>query len=87
MNWVKKRKLLAIEVIEYNGHSYIKINNLWLALHSFFNIAQDYQIDIRVLDEISNKVSIVWVPFSKVEFISSINKCNNLLSPGPDKLM
>jgi len=50
-------------------------------------MAQDHQIDIRVLDEISNEVPMVWVSFSKAEFISSINKCNNLLFLGPNKLM
>jgi len=87
MNCINKRKLLEIEVIKYNSCLCIKIDNLWLVFHSSFNMAQDHQINIRVLDEISNKISMVWVPFSKVEFISSINKCNNLSSSGPDKLM
>jgi len=39
------------------------------------------------LDEISNQVPMVWIPFSKVKFTSSINKCNNLSSLGLDKLM
>ena len=86
INLVNKRKLLAIKAIKYNSHSYIKIDNLWLALYSSFNIAQDHQINIRVLNEISNKVSMVWVYFSKAKSISSINKCNNLSSLGPDKL-
>jgi len=86
MNWINKRKLPAIEAIKYNGCFCIEIDDLWLALHLFFNIAQDHQINIRVLYEISNKVSMVWVYFSKVEFISSINKCNNLSSPDLNKL-
>jgi len=83
----QQKKLLDIKAIKYNSHFYIKTDNLWLAFHSFFNMAQDYQIDIRVPDEIFDKVSMLWVPFSKVKFMSSINKCNNLLSPGPDKLI
>ena len=33
MNWVKKYKLPAIEAIHYNGHPYIKLDDLWQALH------------------------------------------------------
>jgi len=84
---VNKRKLLAIKAIKYNSHPYIKIDDLWLAFHSSFNMAQDHQINIRVLNEISDKVSMVWVSFSKAKFISSINKCNNLSFSGLDKLM
>ena len=87
INWVNKKKLLAIKAIKYNSHPYIKIDDLWLVFHSSFNMVQDHQISIRVLNEISDKVSMVWVPFSKAKFISSINKCNNLLFPGLDKLM
>jgi len=29
MNWVKKHKLFAIEVIKFNGHSYNDLDNLW----------------------------------------------------------
>ena len=50
-------------------------------------MAQDYQIDISVLDKIPTKCSMGWVPFSKEEFVSSITKCNNSLTPGPDKLL
>ena len=39
INWVNKRKLLAIKAIKYNSHPYIEINNLWLALHLSFNTA------------------------------------------------
>jgi len=30
MNWVKKRKLPMIKVIQYNGHLYIKLEELWI---------------------------------------------------------
>jgi len=49
-------------------------------------MAQDCQINISILNKISNKLPISWVPFYEVEFTSSIIKCNNLLSPGSDKL-
>ena len=40
MNWVKKRKLPAIEAIKYNGRLYIEIKDLWQALYELFNSAQ-----------------------------------------------
>ena len=49
-------------------------------------MAQDCYINISLLDKISNKHPMKWLPFSKVEFVSSINKCNNSLTPSPDKL-
>jgi len=64
----------------------IKIENLWFALYSLFNTTQDCQIDIDVIDKISNKWLLKWISFSEKEFTSSIIKCNNLLTPEPDKL-
>ena len=37
MNWVKKHKLPAIEVIQFNRWPCIKLDNLQNALHSSFN--------------------------------------------------
>jgi len=54
MNWIKKRKLSAIEAIKHNGHSYLEIKDLWQALHESFNSAQYQQVDISLLKEISN---------------------------------
>jgi len=39
-----------------------------------------------MLDKIPSKNPSIWVLFSEEEFISSIAKCNNLSTPGPDKL-
>ena len=39
MDWVKKQKLPAIEAVQYNGQLYIKLDNLWQALHLSFNMA------------------------------------------------
>ena len=86
MNWVNKHKLPAVKAVKYNGQLYLEINDLWHALHSLFNIAQDCQIDMEILDEILSKISLPWVLFSEEEFISFISKCNNSLTPGPDKL-
>ena len=79
--------LPAIEVIKYNNQPCLEIKELWQALYSTFNIAQDYYIDISLSGEISNKHLMKWLPFSKAEFVSSINKCNNLLTSSPNKLL
>jgi len=86
MNWVNKQKLPAVEAIKHNSCHCLEIEDLWQALHSFFNMAQDCQIDISILNEISDKFPMSCVPFSQAEFTSFIIKCNNLLSPGPNKL-
>ena len=86
MNWVNKCKLPAVETVKYNSWLYFKINHLWHTLHSLFNMAQDHQINAEILDEFLSKVSLPWIPFLEEEFISSITKCNNLLTLGPNKL-
>ena len=86
MNWVNKQKLPAIKAIRYNNQPCLKINNLWHALHSSFNMAQHCHIDENVLDVITSFLSSTWVPFSEEEFTSAIAKCNNLSTSGPDKL-
>jgi len=86
MNWVNKHKPPAVKEVKYNGHPCFKIEDLWHTLHSSFNMAQNYQIDIDTLDEILSKSLSIWIPFLEEEFISSIVKCNNLLTLDPDKL-
>ena len=86
MNWIKKRKLLAIKAIQYNSCSCIKLEDLWKALHNSFNSAQNCQIDTHFLKEIPNKEVMSWAPFSKAKLINAINKYNNFSTPGPDKL-
>jgi len=49
-------------------------------------MAQDYQVDIGILDKISSKQFMKWVLFSEEEFISSIAKCSNSSTLGSDKL-
>ena len=49
-------------------------------------MAQNYQVNFKVLNKISNKHSSEQVPFSKEEFISSIAKCNNSSTLGSNKL-
>ena len=86
MNWVNKCKLPAIETIKYNNQQYLDINNLWNTLHSTFNMALHQQVDINILDEITNKPISLWPAFSKEEFRFALSSCNNSSVPGPDKL-
>ena len=86
MDWVKKRNLPAVEAIKYNNHPCLEINNLWHALHSTFNLAHNYQVDINILEEIPDKPSKELPLFSKEEFMKAITKCNNSSAPGPNKL-
>ena len=86
MNWVNKCKLSAVKTVKYNGCSCLEIKDLWLALYLLFNMAQNHQVNIDVLDEIPSVAATPWVSFLKEEFINSIAKCNNLFTPGPDKL-
>ena len=87
INWVKKQKLLVVEAIKYNNCSCLEIDDLWHALHSMFNMAQDHQVNTDILDEIPDKYSTSWPSFSREEFTSSIAKYNNSSTPGPDKLL
>ena len=86
MNWVKKWKLLAVEVIQFNGQPCIELQDLWDAFYSFFNSAQSYDVNLQLLNKISDKVTKVWTPFSREELINAIERCNNLSAPGLDKL-
>jgi len=87
MNWVNKHKLLAIEMVKYNSQPCLEINNLWHALHSSFNTAQDRCIDEDFLNKIAPFVTFSWNPFSEEKFTSTIAKCNILSTPSPDKLI
>jgi len=53
-------------------------------LYQIFNSAQNYQIDSSLLNEIPLKPTMEWLSFSKKEFKSAINKCNNPSAPGLD---
>ena len=87
MNWVKSRKLPAIEAIKHNGCLCLTPENLWNSLHSSFNTALHRQVDLHSLDEVDRKPPQKWSPFSRCEFKSAISKCNESSSPGPDKLI
>ena len=87
MNWVKKCKLPTIKAIQYEGHLCIELENLQITLYNSFNSAQIREVDIHILDNISDKPTRVWDSFSKQELIDAIKKCNNNSSAlGPNKL-
>ena len=87
MNWVKKRKLPATEVIKFDNSPCLTPESLWNTLHSSFNTAIFRQVDFNILNEVAHKPTQGWNPFSQHEFKSAINKCKNSSSPGSDRLM
>jgi len=72
MNWVRKYKLPAIEAIQFNKHLYIKLEDLWQALHQTFNSAQNQHINLYLLDKVLLKPVSEWLPFSKAESTDTI---------------
>ena len=86
MNWIKRRKLLAVEAITYKGQPCLTLDSLWNVLHNTFNTTLNRQVNLNIINEIENKSSQNWSPFSKNKFRSAISKCSNLLAPGLDKL-
>ena len=87
MNWINKCKLPTTEAIKYEGQPYFTPESLWGALHATFNTALYHQVDTEVLNELSPKPTIDWIPFSKEEFRQALIKYNNSSAPDPDKLM
>jgi len=87
INWVNKQILPAIEAIKYNNQLCLEINDLWHALHSFFNTALHCSIEDVVLDEINLISPSFWAPFSEEEFTNALAKYNNSSTLGPDKLL
>jgi len=87
MNWVNKHKLLAVEAIKYNNQLCLSLDSLWNALYSSFNITLYRQVNTNILDKIGNKQTSIWALFSKGEFNITLGSCNNLSTPGPDKLL
>ena len=53
----------------------------------FTTLSIQLKINIALLNEVPNKDVLSWLSFPKAELINAINKCNNSLTPGPDKLL
>jgi len=73
-------------MIQYNGWPYIKIEDLWKALYQTFNLAQNWQVNMSLLKELSFKLYLLWNLFLREKFMMAINKYNNLSTFGPDKI-
>jgi len=76
-----------MEAINYNNQPCLSLDSLWNAFHSFFNTALHRQVNINILNEIENKQSFMWAPFSKEEFKITLGTYSNSLTPGLDKLL
>ena len=74
INQIKIHKILAIEALQFNGCLCIKLEDLWEVLYQTFNSAQDHQINVYLLDEISMKFISEQSPFSKEKFRDAIKK-------------
>jgi len=84
MIWVKKHKLPAMKAIQFNGYSCIELEELWQALHQTFHSAQDYYINLYLIDKIPLRPLSEWLPSFKVEFTNIIEKCNSMSTLGSD---
>jgi len=87
MNWVNKYKLPIIESIKYNNCQCLEIDNLWNILYSIFNTVLHHQVDVDILDEITDKPILSWPTLLKEEFRLALANYNNSSAPGPDKLL
>jgi len=52
-----------------------------------FNIAQYHFVNEEVLNKLESFMKSTWNPFSEEEFTSTLTKCNNSFTPGPNKLV
>ena len=86
MNWINKHKLPATEAIKHEGQPCLTLENLWDALHSTFNTALHWQVDMEIFNKLSPKPTTAWASFLKEEFRQALVKYNNSSAPGPDKL-
>ena len=87
MNWIKRRKLPAIEAINHDHHPYLTLDSLWNTLHSSFNTVLNRLVDLNILNEVEHKSSQWWSLFSRNKFKSVISKCSDSSALGPDKLL
>ena len=60
MNWIKRRKLPAIEAITHDGQPCLTLDSLWNALHNTFNTALNRQVNLNIINKIKNKPSQSW---------------------------
>jgi len=86
INWVKKKNLLTIESILYEGQSCNTLLDLWHALYSSYNSAENRPINASFLNKIPQANQILWPLFLKQEFKDAIAKCSSLSTPSLDHI-
>ena len=86
INWIKKRKLPAIEAIIHDRQPCLTLDSLWNVLYNIFNTALNRQVDLNIINKIEHKPSQNWFLFSKKKFKLAISKCSDISVLGPDKL-
>ena len=84
MNWVKKKALPAIKTITFKDQLCNTLTNLWNALHSLHNLAENQPINTTFLNELSQSDTLEWPPFSNQEFRNTVAKCSSFSTPGLD---
>ena len=87
MNQIKKQKLTTIEVVKHNNHLYNKLEELWQALHQYYNMAQDRPTNSHLLKEVLLYPNAEQSSFFITEFTDAISKCSNLSIPDPDHIL
>ena len=66
MDWVKEHKNPPCEAIQHNGQPCHNLDQLWGALHSTYNAANDRPVDLSLLDELPDEPVREWPVFSVV---------------------
>jgi len=84
MNWAKRKTLLTIKSILYEGQPCNTLPDLWYALHLSYNLAKNRPINASFLNKIPQADQIPWPSFLKQEFKDAIAKCLSLSTPGLD---
>src|SRR6185369_2918659 len=84
INWVKPRRLPAVEAISYQGTPCSSSEQLWTALDSTFHAASNREADPSILDEAVSLTTREWTPFSMTELRTAIKGTSSSSSPGPD---
>ena len=80
----KKCKLLATEAIQFNGYSYIELDDLWHILYQTFNSTQNCNINTQLLNKFLSILHYKWLLFSKPESTDAIKNSSSSSTSGPD---
>ena len=62
------------------------MEDLFEALHSMYNSANDRPVDLSALDPLPQMEERDWVPFSELEYTEALAKCASNSAPGPDHI-